>query len=230
MTTKPPLHYLRCLRALGYPMPTIAAASHPDVCSWETPGHVPDPAAVEALMGFYRATGERVATTETTGLSRWSIAKARAKALSLGFLPPYAYDEDEETGEHTTAHPEAARTDIGVNGRTDDRMAVAALGVARTYLTNPDTTLNEIARTAGVSRVWEEVGPLGLTEIRIQNPKDIVLGRGILDQERARQVLDAAAAVEAGRDPLEVWQEVTSVPFTRVVRQGSHPARVKTAA
>lgn len=216
-----PLHYLRCLRALGYTIPVIAREAHPDVQRWEKPGHVPDPEAVEALMAFYRWTGERVATTATTGTSQSAIAKARAKALAAGCLPPFAYDEDDETGEHTTPHPEAIRNDVSANGRSDDRIATTALTVvARAYLGNPDATLSEISRTQGIQRIWEDVAPLGLTEIRIQDPKDIVLGRSVLDKARARKVWDAVAAVDAGEDPLEVWAETTGAPFQRALRPG----------
>lgn len=219
--SNPPLHYLRCLRALGYSLPFITSHSHPDVQRWEKPGHVPDPEAVKALMVFYRWTGERVATPATTGMAQNGIAKARAKALSMGWLPPFAYDEDDETGEHTTAHPEAIRNDVSVNGRSDDRIATTALTVvARAYLGNPDTTLSEISRAQGIQRIWEDVAPLGLTEIRIQDPKDIVLGRSVLDKARARKVWDAVAAVDAGADPLEVWVETTGAPFQRALRPG----------
>lgn len=216
---KPPQHHLRCLQALGYPLPYIVEHTHPDVELWETPGHVPAGEAVKAMERFYKQLGERAATVEGTGLSRSRIRRTLLKAQDRGWLPPFAFDEDDDGNHVGDGHKDAVRPpEVGVmRYRADDRVAAAAFAIAKTILSDKYATLGDVAKVHGVTRVAEEISDFELRDMRNMEPQESVIpGRGWTDPVKAKRLWSYAAAVEIGElDPFDAWKELTGKEFER---------------
>ena len=188
-------HRLRCMLALGYPPTWIAGQIGvtviPNVSKHAADGDGLTDEQQARVHALADRGGEGVATTETCGHTSATINNARRRAQKAGYLPPMAFDQDDD-GNDVNGDPTAFERTPRAASRTAERAALDRLDLLRHALLNPLIPLGELAVRLGIPENWErDLRPLRMSDLRwlasevtVHNTQpwpDPILRRGILD-------------------------------------------------
>lgn len=206
-------HRLRCLLALGYPVNWIATQTGLDpylLADYHRHANPGPLDGAETLDALYERLGERAATHETTGLGKAEIGDARRHAQRRGYLPPMAYEQDED-GNDVNPDPTAVYRAVYSNGRTPDRVALDRLSLIRLLLLKPEVGAAEGAMRLGLgSNYQRELRPLLLSELREHELPSVQ--RRWVRPDLCKAILAVTNAVAIGvQDPIDAWGRVLSM-------------------
>ena len=203
-------HRLRCMLALGYPPTWIAeqigATAIPNVNRYAADGTGLTDAQCELVHTVAARVGETVATPETCGVRSNAINRTRTRAHALGYLPPMAFDQDDDGND---INPDVTAFDKPgtVRGRTAERAAMDRLDLLRHALLYPNMSIGEIVFRLGLPSKWDrEIVPIRIGDLRAAS--DDITAHTVQpwpDPELRRAILDVIALAHLDGDYCRGW-------------------------
>lgn len=199
-------HRLRCLMALGYSVGWISEQTGLPIHVLSRYHRTGTPELPEGTFdAVYALSRERRATPEMTGRCNTEICRARLRAKEYGYLPPMAYEQDDD-GNDVLADPEAV-VGVPIDGkRTPDRVCQDRLDLLRLFLNVPDRAADELAESIGIKNWDREIYPIRSSHLRIADRHLLADRRGWVNETFNRALLDLIARADIGECPVEMWQ------------------------